>query len=63
MKYIVVYDNPEREYVVGISHPNEKAAKQHLKDCLERGMNSLYLYIIPEDDPTAEWLRASKRLF
>lgn len=63
MKHIFMYDNPERNYVIGIQFDTWEEAYQRLSECEQRGMPPQYLYIADEEHEKVQWLRDNKFLF
>jgi DNA repair photolyase len=63
MKYVLVYDNPDRPYVIGITFDTWEEVNQRMAECKARGVFDSDLRIVLENDPVAVWLKENKHLF
>ena len=63
MSYVLIYDNPDRNYVIGFSFDNYDAALKKLRSCVARGMLDSHFQIVKDNDPQAVWLAENKHVF
>jgi hypothetical protein len=63
MSYVLIYNNPERNYIIGFSFASRYAALEKLRECVARGMLDSHFQIVKDTDPQAIWLANNKHIF
>lgn len=63
MNYVLIYNNPERNYIIGFSFANYDDALKKLRECVTRGMLDSHFQIVTDTDPQAVWLANNKHIF